>query len=97
MFVEGWIINAHGDGSYKLSRDQQPIFHVGIEPVFEVWFWDEVARLWFVMVADPVRVAAQGAVGFHPLHTRQQITALRDQWRAYRAAGGGEPASAARY
>jgi hypothetical protein len=95
--MEGWIINAHGAGSYKLARaGQQPIFYIGIEPIFEVWFWDGVARLWFVMVADLHRVTEQGAVGFHPLHTREQITALRDQWRAYRAAGGSEPNSATR-
>ncbi len=92
--MEGLIINAHGSGIYRDSRPgQQPVFYCEGVPVFEIWFWDAISKLWFVMVADLERVAAQGAVGFHPLHTKAQVVAIRDQWRAHRAAGGLEPNS----
>lgn len=94
--MEGWIIDARGEGSYRIGRPgQQPIFYVGEDPVFEVWFWDAWSILWFVMTADPALAAEQGAVGFHPLHTRDQVIQLRDQWRVHRAAGGHEPNRAA--
>jgi len=76
---------------------RQPIFYVGLEAVFEVWLWDPVARLWFVMTTDAAAAAEQGAVGFHPLHTRHQLIQMRDQWRAHRAAGGNVPAGTSRH
>jgi hypothetical protein len=94
----GLIIDAHSTDSLREFRPgQQPIFYAGGHAVFEIWFWDHVARLWFVMVADPARVAEQGAVGFHPLHTKEQITVLRDQWRQHRARGGHGPSPAPRH
>jgi hypothetical protein len=83
----GWILNAtRPDESLLLDRvNQQPVYYSDNVPVYEVWFWHSELKLWFVMVADPGRVVPQGAVGFHPLHTREQIKQLIEQWRQHLA------------
>jgi hypothetical protein len=63
--------------------EQQPIYYSDNIPVYEVWFWHCELHLWFVMVADPGRVVPQGAVGFHPLHSKEQIKYLIEEWRKY--------------
>lgn len=81
----GWILNAtRSEESLLLDRiNQQPIYYSDDMPVYEVWFWHIELRLWFVMVADPGQVVPQGAVGFHPLHTKDQIRKLVEQWREH--------------
>ena len=85
-----------GADSYETDRpSQQPLFYDGQTAVFEVWFFDSVSALWFVLTCDPAAAAKQGAIGFHPAHTEAQVLALRNQWRAYIAGGGRGPAIAA--
>ncbi len=81
----GWILNAKNPAeSLLLNRsNQQPIYYSDNVAVFEVWYWHNELRAWFVMLADPGRVVPQGAIGFHPLHTPVQIKKLVAQWREY--------------
>jgi hypothetical protein len=81
----GWILNATTpEESLLLDRvDQQPLYYSEGVPVFEVWFWHRELRKWFVMIADPIRLAKQDAIGFHPLCGRGRLLRLIDQWRAY--------------
>ena len=93
--MQGWIINEQSDATRTAHRPgQQPNFYIDMdgrqEPVFEVWIWDDVAKVWYVMTTDESRIEGQG-VAFHPAHTEEQLTSLRDQWRAYRLAGGQWP------
>ena len=86
----GWILNAaRPRESLLLYRNgQQPIYYSDNIPVYEVWFWHSELKLWFVMLADPGRVASRGAVGFHPHHTKEQIRFLIEQWRQYLVRAG---------
>jgi hypothetical protein len=81
--MQGWILNAaNPEHSLLLDRSgQQPIYYSDNIPVYEVWFWHFELRIWFVMLADPSRVVKQGAVGFHPAHTNEQLQMLIQQWR----------------
>ena len=95
--MQGWIINAYGAGfeSHVAERPmQQPTLQlIPPEPgpyiyIFEVWFWDVISQLWFVMCMEPSEMNKRGAVGFHPDTPKEQLRGLRDQWRAYKARYG---------
>ena len=74
----GWVLNAtNPEESLLLDRaEQQPIYYSDGVPVYEVWIWHSELKLWFVMIADPVRVAERGAVGFHRLCNRGRLCRL---------------------
>lgn len=76
--------------SFADERPGPPIFWVPLRggpwcPVHEAWFWDRELRLWFVMCSDPAAMTdvARGRVGFYCANTREQLRALREQWRGY--------------
>ena len=89
--MDGWIIKPPGGSRIVQRPGQQPNFYIDMEPVFEMWIWDGVANLWYVMTTDEKRIGVPGVVPFHPMHTEEQLRALRDQWRTYRLAGGQWP------
>lgn len=81
----GLIVNATGHEVLTVEREQQALFclHDG-SLVLEIWFYHRRSGMWFVMTCDPL-FAERGAVPFHPLHSREQLIHLREQWSDYAA------------
>jgi hypothetical protein len=72
---EGLIVNMNDPTWDRWEfRDQEPCFEIDGEPVFEVWYWHEGLKRWFVMshASDPVMMA-QGVVYFRPSEVPEQL------------------------
>lgn len=76
---EGLILNTSSkDHDQWVTRDvgaYPPAFRLDDgTPIFEVWFWHDTLRRWFVMsnYSDP-RMTAQGVVYFRPGQHKQAL------------------------
>lgn len=78
----GWIVDSSGSNTRQEWRDQRALFHIELDPVWEVWFWHATLRRWFCMshVVD-TGMQAQGVVYFGPDEVppgllKQRVSAL---------------------
>lgn len=67
--TRGWIVNlSRDDCTREVEREHEPVCDTDDGPVFEVWFWHERTRRWFVLSRGPqdARALARGVVYIHP-------------------------------